>query len=125
MADTTAKYVPGTQINEAATGNIFIYVEATETLKAGVEVAVDIQLGRAKHQPDIAGIYMPFAKTAENIGKGQYGLVLVKGATDAFNEAMRQRGAAAAKSAGIALATSPDLPPNPLKKQTRSTKRKA
>ena len=105
MADTIPKYIPGTQINEAATGNIYVYVEATETLKAGVEVAVDLQLGRAKHQPEIPGIYMPFAKSAENIPKGQFGLALVKGATDAFNEAMRQRGAAAAKSAGIALAS--------------------
>lgn len=115
MADIKPRYIPGTQINEAATGNIFLYVEAVETLKNGEEVAVDMQMGRAKHAPEVAGIHMPFGKVSENIPQGQFGHVLVKGATLAFAEAMKQRAAVGAKDAGLAL------PPG-VKAQTRSPK---
>ena len=73
MADVKAIFVPGSQINEAATGNIFIYVEAMETIKNGEEVDIDMKFGRARHPENMSGVRVPFGMAAENLPKGQFG----------------------------------------------------
>lgn len=92
MADQKAKYVPGSRIVEVASNNEYMYVEAKVALKLGDEIFID-QFGRADKIPETVkvGAWIAPAVAFENIPQGQFGNVLVKGATAAQTEGLKIR----------------------------------
>ena len=85
MADQKPRYVPGTNIEEAISGNKYMYCEADVAFKVGDACVADNWGVMHKVPADVTdvGVCISPAYAFENVPKGQYGLFILKGCTAA------------------------------------------
>jgi hypothetical protein len=93
-----ALFVPGTKAEEFGTGSTYMYVEAEDTLHPNDDVFVDQFFVARKVKDDIAGVYIPPARAYVHVNKGQFGWVLLKGASHLTKELMKARATKKAES---------------------------